>query len=138
MKVGDLLPAGLTFVSATTSQGTYVSSDRRVDGRDDRQRRQRDAERHRKVTTTGTKTNTAEVTAADQADTDSTPNNHVATEDDQASVTLTPPAIDLSVTKTVNNATPTVGSSVIFTVKVSNAGPSQATGVEVKIRCRPG
>jgi hypothetical protein len=34
-------------------------------------------------------TNTAEVTAAAQLDFDSTPNNHVATEDDQASVTVT-------------------------------------------------
>ena len=38
------------------------------------------------VATSGAKTNTAEVTAADQPDVDSTPNNHVATEDDQASV----------------------------------------------------
>ena len=40
--------------------------------------------------------------------------------------------IDLSVTKTVNNATPLVGSNVVFTVTVSNAaGLSTATGVTV-------
>ena len=38
--------------------------------------------------------------------------------------------IDLSVTKTVNNTTPTVGSNVVFTVTVSNAaGLSTATTV---------
>ena len=42
------------------------------------------------MTTVGAKTNTAEVTAADQPDVDSTPNNHNPAEDDQASVTVTP------------------------------------------------
>ena len=41
--------------------------------------------------------------------------------------------IDLSVTKTVDNATPNVGSNVVFTVTVSNAaGLSTATSVTVK------
>jgi hypothetical protein len=44
-----------------------------------------------RMATSGAKTNTAEVTAADQTDIDSTPNNHNAAEDDQASVTVMPP-----------------------------------------------
>ena len=43
------------------------------------------------MATAGAKTNTAEVTAADQTDIDSTPNNHNAAEDDQASATVAPP-----------------------------------------------
>ncbi len=39
---------------------------------------------------------------------------------------------DLMLTKTVNNATPNVGSNVVFTIIVTNNGPGPATGVVVK------
>lgn len=38
-------------------------------------------------------------------------------------VTVNPPSADLSITKTVNNATPGVGDTVIFTLKGTNNGP---------------
>jgi len=79
-----------------------------------------------------TQSNVAEVTAVDQFDCDSTPNNSVTTEDDHASVSLTPKSADLSLTKTVNDATPSVGDNVTFTVMVSNAGPDAATTVAVQ------
>ncbi|MDH3498799.1 MAG: hypothetical protein OEM97_01635, partial [Acidimicrobiia bacterium] len=41
------------------------------------------------------------------------------------------PAADLSLTKVVDNATPTVGDDVTFTLTLSNAGPATATGLEV-------
>lgn len=86
--VTDLLPAGLSFVSATPSQGTYNNSTGiwTVGGITS------GANATLQVTATLTSnnvvTNTAEVTASDQPDPNSTPNNHVATEDDQASVTV--------------------------------------------------
>ena len=38
---------------------------------------------------------------------------------------------DLSIIKTVNNTTPFIGKTVVFTIVVSNNGPGTATGVEV-------
>jgi large repetitive protein len=129
--VTDLLPDGLTLVSNTTSQGTYdpatgiwiVGSI--PNGGD------ATLELVATVDTLGEKVNVAEVTAADQPDPNSTPGNNDPDENDQDSVTVTPQAIDLELTKSVNNATPDLGSNVTFTIDVSNLGPSQATGVEV-------
>jgi hypothetical protein len=42
-----------------------------------------------KVTAVGANTNTAQISAADQSDPDSTPNNNNPAEDDQASVQVT-------------------------------------------------
>jgi uncharacterized repeat protein (TIGR01451 family) len=48
-----------------------------------------------------------------------------------ASYTIGSASADLAVTKTVDNATPNVGSNVTFTVTVTNNGPSTAAGVSV-------
>jgi uncharacterized repeat protein (TIGR01451 family) len=46
---------------------------------------------------------------------------------------VTPPSVaDLSLTKSVDNATPTAGNNVVFTITVTNGGPASATGVVVK------
>jgi uncharacterized repeat protein (TIGR01451 family) len=54
-----------------------------------------------------------------------------AAPDSAAATTTVTPAADLVITKTVNNATPVVGSNVIFTVTVTNNGPSASDGVTV-------
>ncbi len=69
-----------------------------------------------------------EVTAVDQVDPDSVPDNKSRKEDDGDSA---PPA-DLSIRKEVNKADPQVGSNVIFTIIVSNEGPARASNVQVK------
>jgi len=46
------------------------------------------------------------------------------------SITVTP-VVDISINKTINNESPMVGSTVIFTLVATNNGPSNATGVTV-------
>jgi uncharacterized repeat protein (TIGR01451 family) len=38
---------------------------------------------------------------------------------------------DLTVTASVNDATPTIGGTVVYTIRVTNQGSERATGVEV-------
>ena len=81
--------------------------------------------------------NTAQVSASDQADPDSTPNNDDGdqSEDDEDNAVVTPGGstgeADLSLTKVVNNLTPDVGEAVIFTITVNNSGPDTATNVGI-------
>jgi uncharacterized repeat protein (TIGR01451 family) len=128
----DLLPAGMTFVSSTPSQGSYVSATGVWTVGTIANGANATLQIVANVDSAGAKTNLAQVSAANQPDSDSTPNNSVATEDDQASVTVTPQDADLSLTKTVDDATPISGQQVTFTVTVSNAGPSSATNVIVQ------
>ncbi|MCA9201868.1 MAG: DUF11 domain-containing protein, partial [Planctomycetales bacterium] len=129
--VTDALPAGLTFVSSTPSQGTYNSGTGVWTVGSVANGGTATLQLVATVANTGAKTNTAEITASDQLDPDSTPNNAAGAEDDQASATVTPPIADLSLTKTVDNASANVGQNVTFTVTVSNTGPDAATNVSV-------
>lgn len=126
--VADLLPAGLTFVSATPSAGTTYNSGTGVwtVGTVGTTVNANTATLQivATVATAGAKTNTAQVSAAIQRDPDSTPNNNVTTEDDQASVTVTPvvTAPDLTITKshTGNFTQGQTGAS--YTLTATNSG----------------
>ena len=109
MQVTDLLPAGLTFVSATPSQGTYNGGDRPVDGRarSPPARPQTLTLIAAVVSAPIAQTNTATISDADQFDPDAGNNS--------ASATETPQQADLALTKTVSNPTPNVGDDVTFT-----------------------
>ena len=117
----DILPAGLTFVSATPSQGTYVPATGVWTVGSIANLGSASLALSATVVSPAAQTNTAAITQADQSD----PN--VA--NNSASATVTPQQADLAITKTVDNATPGVGSTVTFTVTVSNSGPSTATNV---------
>src|SRR5262249_32504222 len=122
--VNDLLPPGLTFVSATPSQGTYDSTT--------------GLWTVGTVTTTATptlliqasvnspnaQTNTATISDADQFDPN--PDNN------SASALQTPQQADLAVGKGVSNPTPNVGDTITYTVSVTNNGPDDATGVTLE------
>jgi uncharacterized repeat protein (TIGR01451 family)/fimbrial isopeptide formation D2 family protein len=131
-RVLDQLPTGLTFVSYTATQGTYSTA---ASGaipaytwRVGALAAGASATMVMTATVTGTTaiTNTAQVSYSDQFDPDSTPNNSVAGEDDQASVTITP-SPDLQVTKTANGSF-AVGSNGTYTLKVNNAGSASTSG----------
>ncbi|MGB5435324.1 MAG: gliding motility-associated C-terminal domain-containing protein, partial [Maribacter sp.] len=84
------------------------------------------------VNPTGNYSNSAEITGSDNADIDSIPSNGLASEDDQDNADTTPtPLADLSLTKTVDNEFPDVSDTVTFTLTMNNAGPSEATGIQV-------
>ncbi len=131
VQVKDLLPAGLTFVSATPSQGTYTSGTGIWNvgvlpvG---------SVTLTINATVTGAVspvTNTAQVSAADNADPDSTPNNSVASEDDQASVTVTP-SPDLQIVKFAPT-TFAIGVNGTYTLTVNNTLGSAASSGTITV-----
>ncbi len=123
--VTDLLPAGLTFVSSSTLQGSYSAAT----GLWTIGTLAIGARAMLTLVATaaivGVTVNTATV-RADQGDPDLSNNS--------AMVRVTVgavPAADLGLTKTVDNATPNIGDVVTFTLTLTNAGPSAASGVQV-------
>ncbi|WP_282085892.1 PKD domain-containing protein [Aquimarina algiphila] len=85
------------------------------------------------INTLGNYTNVAEVTAVNELDPDSTPNNDILAEDDQEEVQVFPRVItDISVTKAVDVMSPAVGDQITFTITITNDGPSNATGIVVE------
>jgi LPXTG-site transpeptidase (sortase) family protein len=123
VQVTDLLPAGLTFVTAATATGTYSS----VSGIWSIGPVANGAPATLAITAAVTSaspvTNTATKTAEDQMD--PVPANN------SAAAAINPVSADIGITKTVDNRTPSLGSDVTFTINASNHGPSNATGVEV-------
>jgi large repetitive protein len=130
VQVTDQLPAGLTFVSATPSSGTYNSTTGVWDVGTVNSGAAPTLEIVAMVTSTAAIVNNAEVTASGVADPDSTPNDGQG--DDFDTVTIdAPPAADLSIGMTASNNTPALNSNVTFTITLTNSGPDAATGVQV-------
>ena len=117
----DLVPAGLTFEFATPSQGIYNASTGLWSVGTVTTAAVQTLRITARVDTPAALTNTATIIHADQFD----PN--VA--NNAASVTISPAGADLSITKTVSNATPNVGDTVTFTISVADFGPGTGTNV---------
>src|SRR5262249_53245945 len=117
--VQDLLPAGLTLVSATPRQGTHDSTTPVWAVGTVTTTTPQTLTLRATVASPAGQTNTAAISHADQFDPD--PGN------DTASATATPQQADLQVTKAVSDGTPNVGDTVTFTVSLSNQGPDAAT-----------
>jgi uncharacterized repeat protein (TIGR01451 family) len=121
--VFDQLPAGLTFVSATPSQGAYSPGSGMWSVGTVTKTVPQTLQLTATVVSPGARTNTAVISDSDQFD-KKTGNN-------VAEATETPQQAELGLVKTVDNTTPSVGQRVRFTVALTNAGPDPATSVEV-------
>ena len=130
--ITDALPSGLTFVSATPSQGTYVPGTGVWSIGSILFGTSKTLSIVATVTQPGNIVNTATKTAGNETDPNSSNNS--------ASVVVNgPPAVaDIQVQKTVDVPAPLVGANVVFTIAVLNAGPSQATNVVVTDLLPPG
>jgi uncharacterized protein (TIGR03437 family) len=131
VQVKDVLPAGLSFISATPSQGSYNNANGIWTIGTVNASSSAALTINATVQTASTITNTAEVTASDQVDPDSTPNNHIAGEDDQCSVTINQPRADLSITKTDSPDPVPSGNTLTYTLAVTSSGPNAAQSVVV-------
>ena len=133
VEITDVLPSGVAYTSSSATSGSYnpgtgvwsvgtiaVSGSAQltidVTG-----------------TTSGSYTNTAEVTAANEPDTDSTPGNGDSDEDDQSSVTFDiTDQIDLTATKIAGITGPVqVGDTIPYTIEITNSSGVTQTGIRV-------
>jgi uncharacterized repeat protein (TIGR01451 family) len=126
--VKDDLPTGLTYVS-DDGGGTYNKDTGLWAVGGISSGASKSLEITVKVDPTGTMLNEAEVWSADQSPSDGRIYGN-GTGVDYASVTVR--SADLSITKSMDNVVPKAGQDVVFTIRVSNAGPDTATGVYVK------
>src|SRR5262249_35700527 len=118
----DLLPAGLTFVSDTPSQGSYNSGTGVWTVGTVNTTTPQTLQIQALVVSPQAQNNIASVTA-DQSDPN--PNNNVN------NAVVTPQQADLALSKRVDNPTPNVGDTVTFTVSLANNGLNTATGVTI-------
>jgi uncharacterized repeat protein (TIGR01451 family) len=123
VQVNDALPAGLSFVSATPSQGTYSNGTGVWTVGAVSTATPQTLQILAQVVSPNAQTNTASISQADQYDPNSLNNS--------ASITETPQQADLTLAKTVNNATPNVGDTITFTVTLTDNGPNSASNVQV-------
>jgi uncharacterized repeat protein (TIGR01451 family)/gliding motility-associated-like protein len=130
--VTDLLASGYQLVNANPSNGTYNATNGSWVVGNLANGDSETLEIAVEVLSTGIYSNTAELTNINETDVDSTPNNNNESEDDQQTVEpIVIPVADLLLRKSVNILSPYVGQEVIFTINITNLGPSDATGVEV-------
>jgi uncharacterized repeat protein (TIGR01451 family) len=123
VEVTDALPAGVTYVS-DTGGGDYSGGVWSVGSLADGATATLEITASVDAGTCDTIiTNTASVTASDLADPDDANNSDSADIDVQCA--------DLAVTKSVDNAMPGAGDTIVFTVSVENLGPDDTTGVEL-------
>jgi len=127
VSLDDMLPAGLTPGTVTPSAGTSWSAPTWTIGTlSNGSSATLDIQATVDVGTAGsTITNTITGVVLDQTDSNATGDSL------SVDITVPTPTADLSLTKTVDIATPTIGNTVSFTLSVANAGPSSASGVTV-------
>ncbi len=132
--VRDQLPAGLTFISSTPSVGSYNSGTGIWTVGNLASGASATLQLVARIDALGSITNTAQVSAANEPDPDSTPNNSVASEDDQASSSLSTSPPNVSLCKTIQGQpcpppaiTGLPGSDLSYVITFTNTGGSAAS-----------
>lgn len=130
--VVDLLPMGLSYATHSADQGSYKPGSGAWDVGTVRVGTSVDLRLTAVVTGTSPVTNSAEIVRVSEDDPDSTPNNHVLSEDDQDAVSLAAlPEAGIELSATLYEAP---GDVVVFALVLTNAGPSAASDIAVKSR----
>ena len=126
--VKDLLPAGVAFVSAAPGVGTYTSTSGLWDVGTVGPNETKTLTLTGTVTQTGALVNTAQVASANETDADSTPDNTVASEDDQASTTVvaTYGTSDVALAYSVTNPVPALGEVFYLDLTATNEHATRA------------
>ncbi|MFC1717048.1 T9SS type A sorting domain-containing protein [Candidatus Poribacteria bacterium] len=131
--VTDLMPSGLAYTSATATQGSYNSNTGAWSIGDLANGASAILTIAATVDTNtcaDTITNIVIVTAMDQAD------PFVSNNNDSADITVQ--CADLAVDMSVDNDSPNVGDTIIYTIIVTNNGPDRATNFEITDLMPPG
>lgn len=124
VKVTDLLAAGYTFIGSTASKGTYnaITGSWMLGTLNNGEKATLTITV--KVNAIGPYGNSASIVGAE-----------LDPELDNNTSTITPvPKVlqaNLQIVKSVNNATPLIGSNVVFTISIRNQGPNNASNVSV-------
>ena len=131
LKVTDILPTGLTYVSSTASQGSYSAGTGiwnigTMPATGDSASVTLDIVASVNSGTLGsTLTNTASISSLVESDPD-LGNNSAS-----AGVTVVPESADIAITKIVSNANPIEGEYITYTISVTNNGPKTATNLKI-------
>ncbi len=120
--LNDPTPAGLSFVSSTGGCASFPCSLNTLAP-------------NATVTITATYNVPANYSGSSVVNTASVSSPTIDPQPNSNSSTTTTPAAasaDLSLTKSVNDNNPTIGSTISYTITLTNGGASNATGVEIK------
>jgi uncharacterized repeat protein (TIGR01451 family) len=122
VQVTELLPAGYTYVNHAVSTGSYNNTTGLWDGFYLIDGNSATLTVTATVNANGPYLNTATISSG-------TPDPNLTNNEDTAAVTI--PTADLSIVKTVSNATPNVGDTITFTLAVTNNGTANAANVSI-------
>ena len=139
--VEDIVPDGYDTVTAITAGATITGNTISWSGLTVAASTNTTLQFTARVLASGTYDNSAEITASDNVDPDSDPNDSYGTDDlgdgnaddDEVTLVVTPIEVsDISIAKSINTTIPLVGSTVTFSLTITNDGPSDATGITIE------
>ncbi|MGA1869869.1 MAG: putative Ig domain-containing protein [bacterium] len=123
VKINDLLPDGLTYISSEPSQGVYLEETGIWEIGTISAASYVIMDIVVKVIDAALQTNIAAISNLNEVDT--------YTGNDSDEVTVRRLQADISVKKSVDDQNPIIGNNIVFTITVENKGPDDATGIQI-------